>query len=88
MALPIRGVGRRAGLLARRLHRRLPSLPEAIVEACAECQRTAPAETRRDPSLAVLQVPGAVSQTYTQPSASIPPKRVAALLAPYRRHVV
>jgi hypothetical protein len=62
--------------------------PEAVVEACAEWASALFEQTRRDPSLAVLQVPGAVSQTYTQPSPSIPPKRVAALLAPYRRYVV
>lgn len=63
-------------------------LPEAIVEACAEWVSVLFEQTRRDPSLALLQIPGAVSQTWTRPPLSSPPTRAAALLAPYRRYVV
>lgn len=63
-------------------------VPQAVVEACAEWVAILFQQTRRDPALATQALTGAISQTWTQSSASRPPGRVASLLAPYRRHVV
>lgn len=59
-------------------------IPEDIQEACASWTAVLFEQTKRDPSLATQALPGSISQTWTQPS-FYPPKRIAALLAPYRR---
>ncbi len=61
-------------------------MPEDVQEACAAWVSVLFEQTKHDPSLATLAVPGMVSQTWTQPRVQ-PPTRIAALLAPYRRQI-
>lgn len=62
-------------------------IPEDVQEACAAWVSVMFEQTKHDPSLATLAVPGTISQTWTRPRMQ-PPVRIAALLAPYRRQVV
>jgi hypothetical protein len=62
-------------------------IPEDLQEACAAWVAVLFEQTKHDPSLAALAIPGSVSQTWTQPTWH-PPVRIAALLVPYRRYTV
>lgn len=62
-------------------------VPEDVQEACAAWVSVLFEQTKRDPSLATLALTGSISQTWTQPHLH-PPKRIAGLIAPYRRHCV
>jgi hypothetical protein len=62
-------------------------VPEAVQEACAGWTAILFEQSKRDPSLATLALPGSVSQTWTQPRMQ-PPVRIAALLAPFRRQLI
>jgi hypothetical protein len=63
-------------------------VPEAVQQACASWVAELWYATQRDPSLSRLAATGAGTQAWQPPDPANPPPRVAALLAPYRRHTV
>jgi hypothetical protein len=63
-------------------------IPGALQEACALWVAILFERTRRDPALAVKQIPGSISETFRQFTTHHPPPEVAAMLAPYRRHPI
>lgn len=64
------------------------TIPEAVQEACAMWVAMIYYQTLRDPQLASQNVPAAVNQVFKPDDYARPPARVAALLAPFRRHTV
>ncbi len=60
-------------------------VPEDIQEACAQWVAALFLQTKRDPGLQQEQIPSIISRS---PTPDMPPKRIQALLRPYRVHKV
>jgi hypothetical protein len=64
------------------------TIPEAVQEACALWVASSFLQCQRDPTLVAQAIPSQISQTFEQQVTGLPPNKVRALLAPWKRHTI